>query len=124
MRARCEYDDWKNFGERVRNERLKTGLSKEKFAELINRSENYVTELEKGNSTCSLHTLYQICNALHISSDLLLYGEGKCIMKEVYDKKEILYNILDKCNVDEISLITDLVLALYPKLNEISKNRN
>lgn len=120
LKSRCEYTDWKRFGDRVRNERLKIGLSKEKFAELINRSENYVTELEKGNSSCSLHTLYQICTSLRISADELMFGK-KEIQKEEYIKRDILFNILNKCNVDEISLITDIVITIYPKLKNIMK---
>ena len=34
---RCEYQDWKEFGARVRRYREQVSMSKEKFAELIKR---------------------------------------------------------------------------------------
>lgn len=44
---RYEYTDWKNFGARVRKYREQVGMQREKFAEYINRSENFVTGVEK-----------------------------------------------------------------------------
>lgn len=44
---RYEYKDWKGFGVRTMQYRKEIGLSKEKFSEMINRSENFVSDLEK-----------------------------------------------------------------------------
>lgn len=44
---RYEYKDWENFGRRVKESREQIALSKEKFAEMINRSINYVSDLER-----------------------------------------------------------------------------
>ena len=41
---RYEYKDWKGFGVRTMQYRKEIGLSKEKFSEMINRSENFVSE--------------------------------------------------------------------------------
>ena len=80
---RYEYQDWNGFGARTKNYRTAIGLTKETFADMINRSENYISELEKGNSSCSVHTLYQISKALRVPSDSLLYEES-----EMYKAKE------------------------------------
>ena len=72
---RYEYDDWKNFGIRTKKYREEIGISKEKFAEMINRSENYISYLEKGKTSASVHTLHQISKALKVSTDSILYGE-------------------------------------------------
>ena len=72
---RYEYTDWKDFGARIKNYREKVGMTKEKFAENINRTENFVSELEKGRKSCSVHTLHQISKVLKISTDDLLYGD-------------------------------------------------
>lgn len=53
-----EYNDWKNFGTRVKNSRNSIGMSVEKLAEKSNRTDNFIFRIEAGQS-CSIHTLYQ-----------------------------------------------------------------
>lgn len=120
---RYEYQDWKGFGARTRSNREAIGLTKEKFAEMINRSDNYVSELEKGNNSCSVHTLHQISKALRVSSDKLLYEEYDEYMLKDYNNKEILKNIIDRCNEEELDVIKDLILAAYPNLEKMAANR-
>ena len=120
---RYEYQDWKGFGKRTKNNRMAIGLTKEKFADLIHRSENYVSELEKGNNSCSVHTLYQISKVLKVPSDNLLYEENDEYMKESYDSKEILKNIIDRCSDEEIEVLRDLIVAAYPNLDKMTANR-
>lgn len=119
---RYEYKDWKNFGKRVKAYRKQIGITNEKFAEMVNRSENYLNELEKGNNSCSVHTLHQISKALKIPVDCLLYEETSN-MKEEYSNKEILLNIVDRCNQEEIETIKDVIVALYPHLSEIVEKK-
>ena len=57
---RFEYKDWKGFGSRVKRCREQINMTKERFAEEIGRSENFVAEIEKGNTSCSVHTLHKI----------------------------------------------------------------
>lgn len=120
---RYEYQDWSGFGERTKQYRISIGLTKEKFAGMINRSENYISELEKGNSSCSVHTLYQISKALKVSSDSLLYGNNELHKRDEYESKEILINIINRCSDDELDVIKDLILAAYPKLDKIAVDR-
>ena len=39
--ARNEYKDWTGFGSRVKDNRKKLGLTREKLSEMIDRTENY-----------------------------------------------------------------------------------
>ena len=120
---RYEYKDWKGFGARTKNNREAIGLTKEKFAEMINRSDNYVSELEKGNNSCSVHTLHQISKALKVSSDKLLYEDDEEFMVKDYSNKEILKNIIDRCSEEEVDVIKDLILAAYPNLDKMVGSR-
>lgn len=119
--ARNEYKDWCGFGSRVRLNREKLGLTREKLAEMINRSENYLICLEKGDKSCSVHTVYQLSNALRVSTDELLYGD---IMeqKELKDK-EIISNIINKCNEKELEIIKDILITLFPHFKDIVKQQ-
>jgi len=118
---RYEYEDWNGFGFRIKKYREQIGLSKEKFAEMIARSENFVSELEKGKTSCSVHTIHQICKALKVSSDSLLYGEVG--MDKDCTNKEILENIIDRCDKEELEILTDLIVATFPNLDKIKSKR-
>lgn len=115
---RFEYKDFKGLGKRIKMYREQINMSKEKFAEKINRSENYVAELEKGNVGTSVHTLHQISQTLKISVDSLLYGEVND-MKHEYNNKEILHEIVDRCSEEELEVIKDVIVALYPNLGKV-----
>ena len=117
-----EYKDWKGFGERTKKARESIGLTREKMSEMIDRTENYVLSLEKGDKSCSIHTLHQIFVALRESSDNLLYGENMNNNKE-YTNKEILKNIIDKCDEEELMILKDIILATFPNLSKIKTKR-
>lgn len=120
---RYEYTDWKGFGTRTKNNREAIGLTKEKFAEMINRSDNYVSELEKGNNSCSVHTLHQISKVLKVPSDKLLYEDKESYMVKEYSDKDILKNIIDRCSEEEVEVLKDLIIAAYPNLDKMVKSR-
>jgi len=64
----------KQFGERMREIRLKRGLSQEKLSFEIGMDLTSVNEIEKGRRSPKLVTIYKIASALKVSSsDLLLF---------------------------------------------------
>lgn len=119
---RYEYQDWKGFGSRTQKYREQIGLSKEKFAEMINRSENFVSDLEKGRTSGSVHTVHQISKALKVSTDSLLYGENMSDNKN-YTNREILENIISRCSEEEVAVLKDIIVATFPNLNKIGQLR-
>lgn len=119
---RFEYKDWKGFGSRVKRCREQINMTKERFAEEIGRSENFVAEIEKGNTSCSVHTLHKISEVLRVSTDTLLYGKIED-MKESKSNKEILEEIINRCNEEELQVITDIIIATYPNLYKIVNKR-
>lgn len=118
--ARNEYKDWDVFGTRIREYRKQIGLTTEKLSEMIDRTETYLILLEKGYRSCSLHTVHMLSKALKIPVDTLLYGEK---MKDKdYTDKEIIKSIIDRCDEKELAAIKDVIVAMYPHLeNVISK---
>lgn len=118
---RFEYQDWKGFGARVKKNRELIGITKERFAEMINRSENYIAELEKGNTSCSVHTLHQITKTLKVSSDVLLYGDVE--MKKEYTNKEILLEMIERCDEEELAVIKEVIVALFPNLDKVKDKK-
>lgn len=57
----------KKFGARVRELRLKLGLSQEKFALLIDMDRTYLASVESGKRNISLENIYKIAKGFGIS---------------------------------------------------------
>jgi transcriptional regulator with XRE-family HTH domain len=62
------------LGKRIRARRRLLGLSMEKLAENIDKSTNFMGQIERGDRKMSLSTLLDIANALGVSVDYLLSG--------------------------------------------------
>ena len=108
-----EYNDWKNFGIRVKNARNSIGMTVEKLAEKSNRTENFIFRIEGGQS-CSIHTVYQLSKALKKSSDYLLFGEDMKV-------EEIIDNILNQCDDKKLKIVKDVLVAMFSDFDELIK---
>ena len=60
---------------------------------------------------------------LGVTTDSLLYGENMDENKE-YTNKELLQNIIDRCDEEELGIIKDIIIAIFPNLSEIKTKRN
>ena len=105
--------DYKEIGVRVRNERTALNLSREKFAEMIDLSVNYVGQIERGEKRFSVDTVAKISECLHSSLDYLVKGIEPNNAKR--EDGELSY-LLDKCSKYETGLITDVVKVLLPHI--------
>lgn len=86
---------------------------------MIDRSENFINRLEKGEKSCSIHTVHQLAQSLRISTDILLYGPISEDKNE-YEDKKIIENITNVCNEKELKIIKDLILVVFPKFKDIN----
>jgi transcriptional regulator with XRE-family HTH domain len=60
------------FGKRIREERVKKGLSQEALAELANMHRTYIGMLERGEKNITLCNMEKVANALNIPLHNLL----------------------------------------------------
>lgn len=60
------------LGQKIRYERLKNSLSQEELEERSGVSRRTISEIERGNADIRYTNLYQIANALNISTSELL----------------------------------------------------
>lgn len=86
----------KEIGERIQKYRKLAGYSREKFAELVDISAGFCSDIENGNSGLSLETLLRISNTLGISCDILIKGY------EPDNDLSIIIGLLQKCNPNEL----------------------
>lgn len=64
------------IGERVKQAREEAKLTQELFAERIEVSPQFVSDLERGVVGVSLTTLKRICIVLGVSSDQIIFGQS------------------------------------------------
>ncbi|MDO5437401.1 MAG: helix-turn-helix transcriptional regulator [bacterium] len=99
----------KNFGKRVRELRLQSGLTQEELAEKIGISPKSLSQIELGGNFVSADTLELICSTLNISPDILFNFNKIDATKEDL-VEEIVDTIKDKPEL--IKAIYKITLAL------------
>lgn len=121
--------DNKTIGLKIREEREKLKLSREEFAEIIELSEYYVGQLERGERQMSLPTLVKIATHLHISLDYLVLGKAEHNNYYAHDdrniyeacdfnKDEEINSLLNKCSPKELTLVKKLVQTILPYITK------
>lgn len=65
-------DELKHFGEKVRELRIKRGLSQEQLAESSGLHRTYISSLELGKRNVSLINIHALAKALGVTPDKLL----------------------------------------------------
>lgn len=98
----------KAVGQRIRNNRIKLGLSQEKLAELSCVHPTYIGQLERGEKNATLESIEKIAKALNIPLSNLFEKLGEAIEMQrniplecyellsakSYEEQELLFNIL------------------------------
>ena len=59
--------NYKHIGRRIREERIRTGMSQEKLAELADSSPQYISHIENARKKASLEMIVRVANALDVS---------------------------------------------------------
>ena len=98
--------DYKLLGKRIRDERLMQRLTLEKIAERVDKSINFIGQIERGEGKPSLETLVDIANALGVTVDHLL--TDNIIAKDDQEVREIaaLFHSIDSTGKQFILDIT------------------
>lgn len=92
------------IGERIRKIREDLKMSREKFSEMIDISDVFLGQLERGERSLSTKTLIKIVSFTGFSSDFILFGD------ENPDNKIVKINrILNKCSDSVLDYIYNLI---------------
>ncbi len=68
------YYDMKNSGERIRQLRIKSGLTQERIANALNIDQSYYGRIESGKKGCSVDLFIQLSALFGVSLDYLILG--------------------------------------------------
>ena len=69
--------DWGAIGSRIRKQREYMGYTREQFAELIEITPKFCSDIETGVKGMSVPTLCKISQTLHLSADYILFGNAE-----------------------------------------------
>lgn len=63
------------LGKRIKKCRKAMGFTQAELAEVSGLSPNFISVVERGKSSASAENVMQLCKALDVSADYLLFGE-------------------------------------------------
>ena len=96
------------IGERVRKIREDLKMNRERFSEMIDISDVFLGQIERGERSLSTKTLVKIVKFTGVSSDFILFGneESNTTLSEIN-------RILNKCSEDLLNYIYDLIHTTF-----------
>jgi transcriptional regulator with XRE-family HTH domain len=105
--------DFKDVGDRIRTEREKLQISREKFAEILSLSPFFVGQIERGERKMSISTLISVSECLHVSLDYLIFGE----VYRVEEDNNLQY-LLSNCSLKEFKVIEEIAKVILPYISK------
>ena len=99
-----------HVGKQIKKAREAAGYTQDKFAELIQMGTKNVSAIERGLVGISISTLKRICQALSISSDMLIMDEADNI-----DVKKLTFLVerLKRLSPPQLELALDINKKLF-----------
>ena len=97
--------DYCIIGSRLKQARLKSGLTQQEMAEKTNLSVAFISRIERGTSHINLKRLSEFCSILNISEGYILNGVSDEDDKYLYNEFN---DILKKCSPEKQKLIYKL----------------
>ncbi|MBQ7087638.1 MAG: helix-turn-helix transcriptional regulator [Clostridia bacterium] len=94
--------DYLKLGKRIKKARIDKNMTQAQLAEKLELSNNYISSIERGNAIPSLETFIAICNALEVTSDMLLTDS---VYKSNEFIKESIALKLERCSKKNIRII-------------------
>ncbi len=75
-----------DLGKRLKQARIKKGLTQEVLAEKIDTAPSYISDIERGMKAPGLNTFVEIISVLDVSADAVLQGSIDSGKGYVYDE--------------------------------------
>ncbi|MBC7347932.1 MAG: helix-turn-helix transcriptional regulator [Clostridia bacterium] len=106
------------LGQRLRDLRLRLGLTQEQLAERANLHYSYIGQVERGEKTPSLRALKRLAKAMHTSVDFFL-EEQSPYDPQVDSLRRELLALVSECPAQDLELIVTFVRLLTLHLRQI-----
>lgn len=96
------------IGERIRKIREDLKMNRERFSEMIDISDVFLGQIERGERSLSTKTLVKIVKFTGVSADFILFGN-----EESNNTLAKINRILNKCSNDFLNYIYDLIHTTF-----------
>ncbi len=106
--------DSREIGLRIRKQRELLGYTREEFAELINVTPKFCSDIELGHKGMSVQTLCNVCTVLHASSDYILFGKHSSANTRELDA---LISQLENCSPETLTYANDMLTAFLKAMH-------
>ncbi len=103
----------KKIGDRIMDLRKDKGFSREQLAELSGISSSFLYEIEIAKKGFSANTLINLCNALEVSSDYILYG------KKRIDYEDKIAETIGKFQLSQLKKVEELLKIVYELAHDL-----
>lgn len=101
--------DYVIIGERLKNARIKKGLTQEELAEKLDLSVAFLSRVERGSTRINLIRLSQMCSLLDVTEGEILNGTSATASN--YMQKDF-STLLKKCSPDKQKLIYNIAKVI------------
>ena len=109
--------DYKSLGRRICYYRKQKGLTQAAFSELLDVSESYISQIERGISKVSLTRLDKIADVLEVDIALLISDH---VINTSAEFNSEIYEITKNWSKENIDMLINLLMCADEKI----KNRN
>ena len=103
--------DWVSIGGRIRRQREFLGYTREQFAELLDVTPKFCSDIETGAKGMSVPTLCRISKVLRLSTDYILYG------KTEKENPDSVMMVLENCSKRERTYAEQLLKIFVAAMN-------
>lgn len=105
--------DFRSIGNKLLNIRKKAGLTQSEVADAANMSDRTYADIERGTVNMRIETILKICEALHITPDVILTEDNPSLSA----KQSELIEQLNKCTVHQRETALELLAVYLKSLN-------
>ena len=106
------------IGERIRSIRENLNMSREKFSEMIDVSDVFLGQVERGERSLSIKSLFRVVSFTGVSSDYILFGNLDS------SKHDRIFRILDNSSDEAVEYFYNLIISSSTLLKNYNNNYN
>ena len=105
------------IGNRIREYRLENRLTQAEFAEIMDISVNFLSEIENGKKGMSQETIYRLCKHFKLSADFVIFGTESTVKEKAPCSVDAIIDYVSKIPLDELDTLIEYLMSLK-KLRE------
>ncbi|MHB8065120.1 MAG: helix-turn-helix domain-containing protein [Ruminiclostridium sp.] len=109
--------NYKALGKKIRDERLKSGMTQANLAEKVEVTTAYIGQIERGERKFSIETLVNIANEFNVSMDYLLSNSMEENPNALISEMNLL---LKNRSSEDVRTAIEITKTLFQQINKSS----